>query len=120
MVDTTLTCPVDGCDYSGAIESVKNHITAKMDAAHEGKKGEDVVYEAQADEQADSRDDGPDEVESEGVDEGDDGAASGAAEQGSDDSLVWYVGAGLVALFLWLTGRNDSRGEQGQTGPEVV
>jgi hypothetical protein len=116
-----LSCPVDGCDYSGGIESVKSHITAKMDSAHAGKKGDDVVAEAEgADEsgaeQAEepAQDNTDEEVGDGGAD--DEGADSGAGEA-EDSSMVWVIGAGLVGLYLILTGQR----EQGQSGgPDVL
>lgn len=33
------TCPMDGCDYEGAVRSVEAHISGKNDEAHEGKLG---------------------------------------------------------------------------------
>lgn len=149
MSDSECSCPMDGCDYSGAVGSVKNHITAKTDDAHKGKDGGTVLAEAAekgkgilaekgkelaergkeavADVGADNGDSGPaeqaEEPDEDNTDEaGEDGEASdvsadSGAESGADGagsgSMVWVIGAGLVGLYLWLTGQREQ-------GPEVV
>lgn len=105
MSESEEPCPVGGCDYSGVTESVKNHITAKTDDAHKGKKGEDVVAEAKADE-ADAE---PAEAAEKSAQD-----TTGGADGGGGGSLVWVIGAGLVGLYLWLTGQQQG----GNGGPE--
>jgi hypothetical protein len=45
MLKSKVECPIDGCDYSGDIDSVEGHISGSRDDGHSGKVGQNYRSE---------------------------------------------------------------------------
>jgi hypothetical protein len=45
---TEATCPIEGCDYTGAPQSVEGHISAETDSKHQGSVGQQYRDEIRA------------------------------------------------------------------------
>lgn len=127
----TVTCPLDGCDYSGLPSGVEAHISSKTDSVHKGKSGSEFRADLEA--QQDDSSDGSRTTGSTSDGDGDDGTDdSGASESVYENGPVSdnvvpspppepsHSGGSSGSETSQVTGNRESDGNDDTSGSVVL